>query len=430
MEAFETETKNALMVERSVPVAILPEQETPGGSLFLSNLDQADFFIPSVYSFDGSEANTVDVIKQALSKVLVHYYPLAGRLTRNSEGKLAVDCQKKLGVPFVEASANCDIVNLGDKRLLDSNVLQKLVYRDFPEDMREVAPLLTAQVTQFRCGGFTLGIAINHCMVDASSGMNFMNSWAEIARGRPLSLVPCHDRTIMKSRVPPQITDASDNFVHVSDVSNLTALYEEEQIVWKSFHFDSEKLATLKNMATTDGQVISSCSSFVALGALVWRARSKALDLKPHQLSKLLVPVDFRSKLKPPIPRYFGNALVEACCLCTAGELIDEPFSSTAGRIKKAIERVNEDYVWSCIDSLDVHQFDLFSLSSLVLVSWQRLDYGSTDFGWGKPRNFGTGDLPPGCLFMRDESERKGIVVVLGLPLSAMNTFEKLVQLE
>ncbi|KAI6669973.1 hypothetical protein NL676_004858 [Syzygium grande] len=137
-----------------------------------------------------------------------------------------------------------------------------------------------------------------------------------------------------------------------------------------------------------------------------------------------------RSKLKPPIPRYFGNALVEACCLCTAGELIDEPFSSTAGRIKKAIERVNEDYVWSCIDSLDVHQFDLFSLSSLVLVSWQRLDYGSTDFGWGKPRNFGTGDLPPGCLFMRDESERKGIVVVLGLPLSAMNTFEKLVQLE
>ncbi|KAI6669974.1 hypothetical protein NL676_004859 [Syzygium grande] len=257
MVAFETETKNALMVERSVPVAVLPEQETPGGSLFLSNLDQADFFIPSVYSFDRSEANTVDVIKQALSKVLVHYYPLAGRLTRNSEGKLAVDCQKKLGVPFVEASANCDIVNLGDKRLLDSNVLQKLVYRDFPEDMREVAPLLTAQVTKFRCGGFTLGIAINHCMVDASSGMNFMNSWAEIARGRPLSLVPCHDRTIMKSRVPPQITDASGNFVHVSDVSNLTALYEEEQIVWKSFHFDSEKLATLKNMATTDGQAMA-----------------------------------------------------------------------------------------------------------------------------------------------------------------------------
>ncbi|KAI6669971.1 hypothetical protein NL676_004856 [Syzygium grande] len=430
MEAFETETKDALMVERSVPVTVLPEQETPGGSLFLSNLDQGDFFIPWVYSFDWSDANTVDVIKRALSKVLVHYYPLAGRIARNSEGKLAVDCQKKLGVPFVAASANCDIVNLGDERLLDSNVLQKLLYRDFPENTLEVAPLLTAQVTRFRCGGFTLGIAINHCMVDGSSGMNFMNSWAEIARGRPLSLIPFHDRTILKSRVPPQITDASDNFVQVSDVSNLTALYEKEQIVWKSFHFDSEKLATLKNMATTDGQGISSCSSFVALGALVWRARSKALDLKPHQLSKLLVPIDIRSKLKPPIPRYFGNALVQACCLCTAGELIDQPFSSTAGRIKKAIERVNEDFVRSCIDCLDVYQFDLLSLNTFFLVSWQRLDYGSTDFGWGKPRNFCTGDVPTGCLFMRDESERKGIVVVMGLPLSAMNTFEKLVQLE
>ncbi|KAI6669972.1 hypothetical protein NL676_004857 [Syzygium grande] len=430
MESFEIETKDALIVERSAPVAVLPEHETPGGSLFLSNLDQADFLLPSVYSFDRSGANVVDVIKQALSKVLVHYYPLAGRLARNSEGKLEVDCQKKLGVPFVEASANCDIVNLGDKRLLDSNVLQKLVYRDFPEDVREVAPLLTAQVTRFRCGGFTLGIAINHCMVDASSGMNFMNSWAEIARGRPLSLIPCHDRIIMKSRVPPQITDASDNFVHVNDVSNLTALYKEEQIVWKSFHFDGEKLATLKNMATTDGQGIGSCSSFVALGALVWRARSKALDLKPHQLSKLLVLVDIRSKLKPPIATYFGNALVQACCLGTAGELINEPFSSTTWRIKKAIEKVNEDYVRSYIDCLDVYQPDLFSLSSLCLVSWQRLDYGSTDFGWGKPRNFCTGDVPTGCLFMRDESERKGIVVVIGLPLSAMNTFEKLVQLE
>lgn len=267
-------------------------------------------------------------------------------------------------------------------------------------------------------------------MFDGTSVMNFMNSWAEIARGRPLSLIPCHKRTILKSRAPPQITGTSDSFVQASDVSDLKALYEEEQIVWRSFHFDNEKLATLKKMATTDGQIISSCSNFEAIAALVWRARTIALKMKPHQLLKLLFPVDFRSKMKPPMPRYIGNAVVEACCLCTAGELIDEPISFTVGRIQEAIERVNEDYVQSWIDSLDVHQFDLLSLTSLALASWQRFDYGSTDFGWGKPRTFGTGDLPGGCLFMADGSDRKGIVVVLGLPLLAMNTFEKLVQLE
>ncbi|XP_030517916.1 omega-hydroxypalmitate O-feruloyl transferase-like [Rhodamnia argentea] len=431
MEAFHTVAINAPIVERSVSVAVLPEQETPGGSLFLSNIDQASvFYLPMVYSFDRSDADTVDVIKKALCQVLVHYYPLAGRLARNSQGKLTVDCEKKLGVPFVEASANCDIEDLGDMKFLDRNVLQKLVYGDATENTVEVAPLLTAQVTKFRCGGFTVGIAFNHCMFDGTSVMNFMNSWAETARGRPLSIIPCHDRTVLTSRVPPQITGTSDSFVHISDVSDLKALYEKEQIVWKSFHFDNAKLATLKRMATTDGQSISSCSSFVALAARVWRARTMALKMKPHQLSKLIFPVDFRSMMKPPMPGYIGNAVVEACCLCTVGELIDEPFSFTAGRIREAIERVNEDYVRSWIDSLDVHQFNLLSLTSLVLVSWQRFDYGSTDFGWGKPRTFGTGDLPTGCLFMADGRERKGIVVVLGLPLSAMDTFEKLVQLE
>ncbi|XP_048140298.1 omega-hydroxypalmitate O-feruloyl transferase-like [Rhodamnia argentea] len=455
MEAFHTVAINAPIVERSVSVAVLPEQETPGGSLFLSNIDQASvFYLPMVYSFDRSDADTVDVIKKALCQVLVHYYPLAGRLARNSQGKLTVDCEKKLGVPFVEASANCDIEDLGDMKFLDRNVLQKLVYGDATENTVEVAPLLTAQVTKFRCGGFTVGIAFNHCMFDGTSVMNFMNSWAEIARGRPLSIIPCHDRTVLTSRVPPQITGTSDSFVQISDVSDLKALYEKEQIVWKSFHFDNAKynipnvgdcvaMSKITSIPIThcfithnnftiqcEQQSISSCSSFVALAARVWRARTMALKMKPHQLSKLLFPVDFRSMMKPPMPRYIGNAVVEACCLCTVGELIDEPFSFTAGRIREAIERVNEDYVRSWIDSLDVHQFNLLSLTSLVLVSWQRFDYGSTDFGWGKPRTFGTGDLPTGCLFMADGRERKGIVVVLGLPLSAMDTFEKLVQLE
>ncbi|KAF8009604.1 hypothetical protein BT93_J0574 [Corymbia citriodora subsp. variegata] len=412
MGVIQTTTKNAIIVEKSVPVAVLPEEETPGGFLFLSNLDQKTvFFVSLVYSFDRSDVNTIDVIKQALSKVLVHNYPLAGRLDKNSQGKLIVDCNKKLGVTFVETSAKCDIKNLGDMRLLDSNVLQKLV-------------------TNFGCGSFTVGISLNHCMFDGTSVVNFMNSWAEIARGKPISLFPRHERSVLKSKVPAQTTYASEGFVPASDVSNLTALYEEGQIVHKSFHFNIEKLAILKKMATADGQVTSTCSNFVALAALVWRARSMALKMKPHQLSKLIFGVDFRSKMKPPMPRYIGNAVVGAYCLCTAGELIGEPISSTVGRIKKAMERVNEDYVRSWIDCKDMFESDFLSLSSLGLTSWQRFDYGSTDFGWGKSRDFGIGDLPrTSCLFLTEGSQRNGILVVLGLPLSAMNTLEKLLQL-
>ncbi|XP_039163691.1 omega-hydroxypalmitate O-feruloyl transferase-like [Eucalyptus grandis] len=161
--------------------------------------------------------------------------------------------------------------------ILHPDVLGKLVYKD-PTTQKYAGncPLLTAQVTKLKNGGLILGIALNHCMSDGISAIKFINSWSEIARGKPLSVVPCHDRTILKPRMPHQICGPYDDFVQISDVSNMTALYEKEQNVCRSFHFDSEKLATVKKMATACGQVKRSITSFVALTALVWRARSMA----------------------------------------------------------------------------------------------------------------------------------------------------------
>ncbi|KAI3414335.1 uncharacterized protein J3R85_016440 [Psidium guajava] len=432
-EAFKAVDGSGLAVERSIPIAVHPEYETPGGFIFLTSIDQvAHIVVSTVYCFDRSSENAADVVKQALSKVLVHYYPLAGRLARSTEGKLIVDCQKKLGVPFVEAVADCDLDSLGDMSVLHPDVLAKLVYKDpTTQNMPEIAPLLTAQVTKLTNGGLILGIALNHCMSDGISAIKFINSWAEIARGEPLSVVPCHDRTILKPRMPPQIRGPYDDFVQLSDVSNLTALYEKEQLVYRSFHFDSEKLAAVKGMATAGGQVKRSITSFVALAALVWRTRSMALGMKPHQQTMLTIPVDFRSKLTTPVPHgFFGNAVVFPCCLCTAGEFIDEPISSTTERITKAIDRVNEDYARSRIDYLDAYGFEEFALGTLLISSWTKLDYGSSDFGWGEPRQFGTGSLPAkSCLFMRGWRDKKDVVVVLSLPVSAMTTVQELLQI-
>ncbi|KAF8014970.1 hypothetical protein BT93_H0691 [Corymbia citriodora subsp. variegata] len=431
MGAIKNEADDILTIERSLPVAVLPEGETPGGSLFLCSMDcWALAVVPTLYTFHGGDANVAGVIKQALSRVLVHYYPLAGRLAKNSLGKLTVDCERMLGVPFVEASADCNIGSLGDIKMLDAAILEKLVYRDPAEKILEAAPLLTAQVTRFKCGGFTLGVVVNHCMTDGISAIDFMNSWSEAARGKPLSFVPRHNRTFLKARVPPQLGNCYNDFVRVGDISNMTALCEREQIVFKTFPIDGKKLAALRKMATAGGQVMSKYSTFVVLSALVWRARTMALKMKPHQLSQLLIYVDFRSKMKMP-DGYFGNAVVLPCCLCTAGELIDEPISSTAERIKKAIEKVDEDFVLSAIDYMDKHPFEPYRMSSLLISSWMGLEFGDFDFGWGGPTQLGTGNLlPTDCVFMREESEnRKDVAVALGLPLSAVNAFQELVQI-
>ena len=106
-----------LTVKRGNPTLVTPAEETPKGLYFLSNLDQNfTTIIRTIYCYRSKERGneqSAEVIKDALSKVLVPYYPLAGRLTTCTDGKLIVDCNGE-GVVFVEAEANCTIEVIGD----------------------------------------------------------------------------------------------------------------------------------------------------------------------------------------------------------------------------------------------------------------------------------------------------------------------------
>ncbi|KAH9299296.1 hypothetical protein KI387_030978, partial [Taxus chinensis] len=58
-------------------------------------------------------ADPAQVIREALSKVLVHYFPFAGRLRYKENGDLEVDCTGE-GVPFVEAMVDSNLSVLED----------------------------------------------------------------------------------------------------------------------------------------------------------------------------------------------------------------------------------------------------------------------------------------------------------------------------
>lgn len=53
------------------------------------------------------------VLKEALSKALVLFYPMAGRLKRDEDGRIEIDCNGQ-GVLFVEAHTNSLIDDFGD----------------------------------------------------------------------------------------------------------------------------------------------------------------------------------------------------------------------------------------------------------------------------------------------------------------------------
>ncbi|XP_028753341.1 omega-hydroxypalmitate O-feruloyl transferase-like [Neltuma alba] len=136
------------------PVLVGPAEETERGLYFLSNLDQnVAVMVRTVYCFKsaGSRGNedAATVIRQALSKILVPYYPMAGRLTLSSEGKLIVDCTGE-GVMFVEAEeTNCDEIEENGDLITNPNpsTLGKLVYSVPGANNILEMPLMTVQVS-------------------------------------------------------------------------------------------------------------------------------------------------------------------------------------------------------------------------------------------------------------------------------------------
>ncbi|CAL1398548.1 unnamed protein product [Linum trigynum] len=432
-----------LTVHQNNPILVTPAEETKTGLYFLSNLDQnVAVIVRTIYCYKpaakGNEDDPVEVIRKSLARVLVHYYPLAGRLAIGPEGKLVVDCNGE-GALFVEAEAECGMEEIGDVRSNpDLQNLGKLVY-EVPGAAGNVLkmPPLVAQVTKFKCGGFVLGLAINHCLFDGIAAMEFVNSWGEIARGLPLSVPPFLDRTILKSRNPAQIDHVHGELLDV-ELKFEDPKEEEDPMVHKSFPLTLEQLETLKSKSAAGGGDVDPLaekkrSTFEALSGFVWRARTQSLNFPPNQPTKLIFAVDGRAKFVPPLPTgYFGNGIVFTNSICEAGELVNQPLSRAAGLVRESVRMVDDGYMRSAIDYFEVTRARPSMAATLVITTWSRLAFDTADFGWGGPLFSAPVGLPgkEAVLFLADgeeEGRKKGVRVFLGLPASAMKTFEKLV---
>ncbi|KVH98120.1 Chloramphenicol acetyltransferase-like domain-containing protein, partial [Cynara cardunculus var. scolymus] len=350
---------------------VQPYTETEKGFYFLSNLDQnIAVIVRTIYCFKSEEKGNetaVEVIRDALSRVLVYYYPAAGRLAISPEGKLIVDCSGE-GVVFVEAEANCAIEDIGDNTKPDPVTLGKL------------------------------GLII------------FSRFLLEIARGSPLQLPPFLDRTILTARNPPIIDFPHYEFAEIEDVSDSGNLYKEE-IAYRSFCFSPDDLHHLKIEATAAGE-IPTCTTFEALSAFVWRARTKALKMKPDQKTKLLFAVDGRSRFEPPLPEgYSGNGIVLTNSICLAGDQVSNPLSFTVKLVHNAVKLVTDGYMRSAIDYFEVTRARPSLAATLLITTWSKLQFHAHDFGWGEPVLSGPVALPEKevILFLSHGKQRKSI---------------------
>ncbi|KAF3444343.1 hypothetical protein FNV43_RR14034 [Rhamnella rubrinervis] len=178
-------------VEVGAPELIRPEKSTPREFKYLSNIDDQTGLrnhIPFVHFLPPNVAmhnnDPVVMIKQALSKVLVFYYPVAGRLRNADKGKLVVDC---CGEGVIFRGGNADITLKELCNIVDDDGLKppfpewdKLLVDDiWGSNFITDSPLLRMQVTELSCGGFVLAYTFNHCICDAYGAYQFIKAVSE-----------------------------------------------------------------------------------------------------------------------------------------------------------------------------------------------------------------------------------------------------------
>ncbi|XP_057749350.1 spermidine coumaroyl-CoA acyltransferase-like [Arachis stenosperma] len=449
-----------LSLEMKDVVIIKPSKPTPSCVLPLSSIDnnpELNVLCHIIYAY---QANLDDpkgqllldpchVIKQGISKALVYYYPLAGKIITNNggDGRLGIKCNNNAddGVPFLEANANCELSSLHYLEGIDVPTAQKLVFDyDKPSlhhDQTSQHPLVF-KVTKFLCGGFTIGMGLSHAVCDGFGASQFFKAVAELASGKSEpSVKPVWERerligTVLKQPLKFPLDKTS---------MAVSPFWPSNELSHECFHFKGESIKRLKmelmKEKGDDNNGKEIFTTLEALGAYVWRSKVRAMELSSDGKTLLCLAVGVRHLLDPPLPEgYYGNAFVNSNVVLTVKELNKKPLSEVVKLIKESKKQpCNMEYIRSNINMLETMRKCNIKIgglgASMVLTDWRQLELlDEVDFGWKASVNmiplpwnmFGYVDLtlflPPSNF---DPSMKGGVRVYVSLPKASMPKFKE-----
>lgn len=276
-----------------------------------------------------------------------------------------------------------------------------------------------------------LGVAVHHAAVDGPSTFHFVQTWSAFSRGAGATVMelPCHDRTLLRARRPPAVHPGALSVlcpkVTFSETSAPTAT--------EAFNISADQVATLKRLC-------GGASTFCSVSALVWRCTCAARRIPPSAEARLSFPANVRRRVRPPLPdRYFGNALVWLGTAAAARDIASAAsLASLAGRIGRAIARMDDELVRSAIDYAELAGVDGRALrgsmpeTELRIISWLGMPIYDADFGCGRPQVMSRAEsVRGGFVYLMNDgpmTDRSGggVRVVMCMEAANMKMFEQL----
>ncbi|TKW12345.1 hypothetical protein SEVIR_5G030200v4 [Setaria viridis] len=376
-------------VRRTSQSYVRPVAATPPGALELSIIDRVvglRHLVRSLHVFDAqggaggrqgrpSSPSPARVVREALGKALVDYYPFAGRLVDGAGGPVSarVECTGE-GVWFVEAAADCSLEEAGR---LDQYPF--VIPEDdlLPNAAPGVEPLdlpLMVQVTEFTCGSFVVGLVSCHAMADGLGAAQFINAVGDYARGLPKPRVsPAWARDVVPN--PPKLSSAPAPFPRMFQFRHHAV----------DLSLDSINRAKSQFLQATGQR----CSSFDVAVAKVWQARTRSLRLADPSTR---VSVCFFANTRHLVPGgggagFYGNCFYPVTVSAESGAVEGADLAGVVAMIRDAKARLPAEFAqWAAGELVEKDPYELtFSYESLFVSDWTRLGFLDADYGWGTP---------------------------------------------
>ncbi|XP_004513918.1 alcohol acyltransferase 9-like [Cicer arietinum] len=412
-------------------ITITPCAPTPNHSLYLSNLDDQMYhreLVNHVFLFKKSVK--VDTLKSSLSRVLVDYYPLAGRLRTSSEdeNKLVVDCNGE-GVLFAEASMDITAEELLIPCITQHKSLKKLKCKGYTKKILDT-PLLVSQVTRLRCGGMILLVSLSHILLDGIGMSQFFNDWAHLTKNpnSNLTIKPYHNRDMLKIQEPPQIKFPHPVFIkepeHTNPEQNFLMWFVTQTVVQTSITFGANEVLRLRKQCTTSS--FKYVTDFEVILAHTWRSVTKVFNLSPTRVVRICFTANFRKKLKLP-KGFCGNGFVLVSAESTVKDLVN---SNNLDHNIKCIQQAksyldDEEYIKSTIDLLKDKTVILNESIIFYASQFNKAGIENVDFGEGKPSHVGPFGSDYCCMFYPVIGDPNAVRVMLSIPKNMVDNYHR-----
>ncbi|KDP27256.1 hypothetical protein JCGZ_19955 [Jatropha curcas] len=448
-----------LYVCQVAPATDLPPSTTTRLTLPLTFFDARFFRFPPaerVYFYKLAESplffqsEILPTIKLSLSQTLLHFLPLAGHLTWPSDSSKPVIVYTPNDVVLLtvsESSADFD-------RLTSNEILEVAEPRQYIPELiisETMASIIALQITLFSNRGFSIGIAMNHSVVDGKTASMFLKAWAHICKTKSISLLPeltpSFDRSAIKD--PNELEqfylnqwkniDSESNRRSVKLLPHLLGV--SPNLSRATFNLTRERIEKLREIVFSyhKNQVTESkptknlhLSTVVVICAYLSVCAVKARGGDTNRKVYILVPVDCRSRLNPPIPsNYFGNCLYVLNTVAEARIFMEE--NGVAIIAEKLSDSIQGLETGKALFKEEKERHGRMrgegaAVQKVGITGSPLFKYYEEDFGWGRPEKVEivSIDRVNGVSLMDSRDGNGGVEIGMVLPRLEMESFASL----